>query len=295
MNDTYILEDTINYIDYVNSIKKYKVLSCDEEKELFTKFKNGDTSSKDAIALHNQKLVIYVANKFSHSTSVTLEKMDLIMEGNIGLMTAIEKFDINKGNKFSTYAVHWINQSILKAIIQKRNAIRTPDYLKYKWLKIIKYKENYMELHNEEPDDALLIKDLKLTQNDIDTYNNFQQNTLDVLSLNQKYGTDTSDNISEIMDLIEDTNVDVLKNAINDDLKNNINYLLNKAIKIGVTSERNIGIFKYRFGLDDGKPKSLEETGRHYGFSREYIRQIECKILRFLKSPENKYRLKDFY
>lgn len=295
MNDAYILEDTINYTDYVNSIKKYKVLSCDEEKELFTKFKNGDTSSKDAIALHNQKLVIYVANKFSHSTSVALEKMDLIMEGNIGLMTAIEKFDISQGNKFSTYAVYWINQSILRAIIQKRNAIRTPAHLKYKWLKIIKYKEDYMELHNEEPDDTLLIKDLKLTQNDIDTYNNFQQNTLDVLSLNQKYSPDTSDNISEIMDLIEDTNVDVLKNAINDDLKNNINYLLNKAIKIGVTSERNIEIFKYRFGLDDGKQKSLEETGKYYGFSREYIRQIECKILRFLKSPENKYRLKDFY
>ena len=295
MNDTYILEDTINYTNYVNSIKKYKVLSYDEEKELFTKFKNGDTSSKDAIALHNQKLVIYVANKFSHSTSVALEKMDLIMEGNIGLMTAIEKFDISQGNKFSTYAVYWINQSILRAIIQKRNAIRTPAHLKYKWLKIIKYKEDYMELHNEEPDDTLLIKDLKLTQNDIDTYNNFQQNTLDVLSLNQKYSPDTSDNISETMDLIEDTNVDVLKNAINDDLKNNINYLLNKAIKIGVTSERNIEIFKYRFGLDDGRQKSLEETGRYYGFSREYIRQIECKILRFLKSPENKYRLKDFY
>ena len=295
MNDIYILEDTISYKEYIKVIKQYKTLPYEKEEELFIKYNNGDIIARNLLVLHNQRLIISIANKYLHSTSVSLERMDLIMEGNIGLLTAIEKFDISHGNKFSTYATYWINQAILRAIIQKRNAIRTPDHLKYKWLKILKYKEDYIEKHNKEPDDVLLIKDLDLRQIDIDTYNNFQQNTLDVLSLNQKISTDTSDDISEIGDFIEDKNIDISKNVINEDLKNNIDYLLNKAIRIGATSEKNIEIFKNRFGLNDGIPKTLEETGKIYGLTKERIRQIERKVLRFLQRPENKYKLKDFY
>lgn len=276
--------------DYFKTISKFNVYTPEEEKEAFIRLKNGDETAKEEIINHNLKLVVSVAKKYIGTTkSLTFE--DLIMEGNIGLIAAVDKFDYELGNKFSTYAIHWIRQSIGRAIMNNDSEIRIPVHMQEKKLafkRAITLKESSLqkELNYSE------MKELLNTLFDNEDTRISMENAWrlkDLVSLNSFVSSDDSDGESEIGDFIEDkaniTDMTAISGFRSQDIKNVLEQKLN---------EREQYIITRRFGLDGLPVSTLEMLGSSLDLTRERVRQIEAKALKKLKHPNVKKMLADY-
>ncbi|MBR8700711.1 RNA polymerase sigma factor SigA [Fusobacterium sp. DD29] len=263
---------------YLEDIRKYNILEKDEEFELLKKAKEGDEAAKDKLILCNLRLVVNIAKNY---TNKGLSLIDLISEGNFGLIYAIEKFDITRGFRFSTYAVWWIKQSISKAIICKGRGIRIPSY-KYDLLnKVNKYVTTRVKEEGVYPSIEEIAEDLDVGKDKIDEIITVFQ---DPMSLSASIGEDIC---------LEDTIADHPDTTIEDKIieemgRNQVRELVN------ILDEREKQILKLRYGLDGEEIHTLEEIGNAFNITRERVRQIEKKTLKKLRNKYGKDKDKFF-
>ena len=252
---------------YLRDIKRYQMLTKEEEHELLVKAKEGDTEAKQLLILSNLRLVVNVAKNYMNKG---LNYIDLISEGNFGLIHAIEKFDHTKGFRFSTYAVWWIKQAVSKAIINKGREIRIPSY-KYDILnKINKYIMNYVTQYDVFPNIKDISHSTKISESKIEKVMlEFQE----LLSLNSSIGEDIF-----LEDIVSSVNSEFLEDEIIDGMfKDGLNK------RLDVLSPREKEIIIMRYGLDGDENKTLEEVGKKFNITRERVRQLEKKALEKLK------------
>lgn len=268
--------ESISY--YLEDIRKYRILEKDEEIELLKKAKTGDIEAKNELILCNLRLVVNIAKNYMNRG---LSLIDLISEGNFGLIYAIEKFDIDKGFRFSTYAVWWIKQSITKAIICKGRGIRIPSY-KYDLLsKVNRYVLNKVREEGIYPTVENISEELKIDKEKIEEIMvAFQE----PMSLSASIGDDIQ---------LEDVISSGCESSIEDDIIEEMGREQVREI-VRVLDEREKQILKLRFGLDGEEIHTLEEIGQTFNITRERVRQIEKKTLKKLKMQCEKNKDKFF-
>lgn len=257
---------------YLEDIRKYSILSKEEEFELLKRAKEGDKEAKDKLILSNLRLVVNIAKSYANKG---LSLIDLISEGNFGLIYAIEKFDISKGFRFSTYAVWWIKQSISKAIICKGRGIRIPSY-KYDLLnKVNKYVTSRVKVEGNYPSVEEIAQDLEIDKEKVEEIMMVFQ---DPMSLSASIGDDIC-----LEDTIADHPDFTLEDKIIEEMgRDRIRKL------VEVLDDREKKILKLRFGLDGEDIHTLEEIGTAFNITRERVRQIEKKTLKKLKNQYDK-------
>lgn len=289
------LGTTIN--EYFKTIGKYQVLSPEEEYKIFDELsKNpGNEELINKIYLHNLKLVVSIAKKYAYSIS-SLDLMDLIMEGNIGLYKAIEKFDYKRGFKFSTYASHWISQGVTRAIANNDREIRLPVHMIESFNKIRKElnkaNENGYTLSNEELSEKLDIP--------LETVQLFHVYDTKISSLDIAIGDEDTDN--SLIDFIADDNIESFENNYTRQcLKEEIDKLIDKLYSSGPINQSRIEskqrmreVIYRRFGFGNRTPETLEAIAQSYGITRERVRQIELKFIEFARKPQNKRKLQPY-
>ena len=265
INEDYDLS-SLSYTDittaYLNEIKKIPVLSKEEERKLFIKINEGDSEAKELFIKSNLKLVVSIAKKYIDRG---LPLLDLIQEGNIGLLSAIDKYDVNKGFKFSTYANYWIRERIIRSITTKGRNIRIPVYVHEK-IKLYRKAEIKLESQlSRSPSIEEIAKELDLPVSDVSMLYNLQ---VDTLSLNTPIGEDEE---SELEDFIP-SNFDTPEETfMNDNLQSQVKILFEKC----KLKPNEIDILMLRYGFNGRQPMTLEEIGKKYNVGRERIRQIE--------------------
>jgi len=265
---------------YLKEIGQIKLLTTEEELELADRILEGDEQAKSTLAEANLRLVVSIAKRYVGRGMLFL---DLIQEGNIGLMKAVEKFDVSKGYKFSTYATWWIRQAITRAIADQARTIRVPVHMVETINKLARIQRQLTLELNREPTEEELAKKMGTTPEKIrDIYKISQE----PVSLETPIGEEDD---SHLGDFIKDErNVSPEEYATNELLKDEIAEVLL------TLTEREEKVIRLRFGLDDGKSKTLEEVGQIFGVTRERIRQIEAKALRKLRHPSRSRKLKDY-
>ena len=265
---------------YLKEIGKISLLSLDEELELSKRIEEGDEEAKKRLAESNLRLVVSIAKRY---VGRNLSFLDLIQEGNIGLMKAVDKFDSSKGYKFSTYATWWIRQAITRAIADQAKTIRVPVHMVETINKLKKVQRQLTLELNREPTEKELAQKLHITE---DKVREIIQISLDPLSLETPIGEEED---SHLGDFVSDkNNLTPEEYAINEVLKDEIQEVLL------TLTEREEQVLKLRFGLIDGTCRTLEEVGTIFGVTRERIRQIEAKALRKLRHPSRSKKLKDY-
>ena len=275
-----ILDDDTNSFYINNSIKMYlqeinkPILTKEQERELAFKIKDGDESAKKLFIERNLKLVVSIAKKYTISG---IPFLDLIQEGNLGLIKAVDRFDITKGYKFSTYATWWIKQAIQRGIEYKGRNIRLPSYLHERMRKYNEAKKILSNTLNREPTPEELSKEFNIP---IDTVLKLNQIQDDTVSLNKIIN---DENGNELEQFINDKSTTIDKNIMENDLRDTVEQLINKSN----LTEREIGVLKLRFGFYDDHKPTLEEVGKIYGVSRERIRQIQERALKKLRKSKN--------
>lgn len=265
---------------YLREIGQIPLLSHEEELGYAKKALEGDEFSQQQLIEANLRLVVSIAKKH---TNRGLKLLDLIQEGNIGLMKAVEKFEYSKGYKFSTYATWWIRQAITRAIADQGRTIRIPVHMIETINKIKKEARIYLQETGKDATPEVLAERLGM---EVDKIKAIQEMNQDPISLETPVGSEED---SELGDFVEDnkmlnpyelTNRTLLREQLNDILK--------------TLSSREEQVLRYRYGLDDGSPKTLEEVGKIFKVTRERIRQIEVKALRKLRHPSRRKKLEDF-
>lgn len=253
---------------YLSDIRKYEILTKEEEQALLRKVKEGDSESKQKLILSNLRLVVNIAKSY---TNKGLGFIDLISEGNFGLIHAIDKFDIEKGYRFSTYAVWWIKQAITKAIVSKGREIRIPSYKHDILNKVNKFIMNYITNHSSYPNIEVIAKGTNLPKEKVEKVMlEFQ----DMLSLNAAIGDDIY-----LEDTISQDDEDSLEEkVINEIAREEINHMLDWL------KPREREILMLRYGLGGKEIHTLEEVGQRFQITRERVRQIEKKTLEKLKN-----------
>ena len=265
---------------YLKEIGQISLLSLDEELELSKKIEEVDEDAKRKLAESNLRLVVSIAKRY---VGRNLSFLDLIQEGNIGLMKAVDKFDSSKGYKFSTYATWWIRQAITRAIADQAKTIRVPVHMVETINKLKRVQRQLTLELNREPTEKELSDKLKIPEEKV---REIIKISLDPLSLETPIGEEED---SHLGDFVQDKNsLSPEEYAINEVLKDEISEVLL------TLTEREEQVLKLRFGLVDGTCRTLEEVGMIFGVTRERIRQIEAKALRKLRHPSRSKKLKDY-
>lgn len=268
---------------YLREIGKIPLLSAEEEMELARRVIQGDKRAKDKMAEANMRLVVSIAKRYSGRG---LDFLDLIQEGNTGLLRAVEKFDPDKGFKFSTYATWWIRQAITRAIADQARTIRIPVHMVETINKLLRTQRRMTQELNREPTIEELSKELDMEPEKIEYVMKIKQ---DISSLDAGVGRDGDEEDSVLGDFIEDEDtVSPEESATNQLLKEQVNDVLSSL------SDREQKIVRMRFGLDNGKSHTLEEVGQEFAVTRERIRQIEAKALAKLRKHKDAKKLYEY-
>ena len=265
---------------YLREIGQIPLLNYEEEIELAQKVLEGDDDAKQKLIESNLRLVVSIAKKH---TNRGLKMLDLIQEGNMGLMKAVEKFEYEKGFKFSTYATWWIRQAITRAIADQGRTIRIPVHMIETINKIKKESRIILQETGKEPTEEELSKKLELP---VDKVKAILEMNQDPISLETPVGSEED---SELGDFVED---DKFLNPYDATTRVLLKEQLDEVLK--TLNEREEMVLRYRYGLDDGSPKTLEEVGKIFNVTRERIRQIEVKALRKLRHPSRRKKLEDY-
>ena len=265
---------------YLKEIGQIKLLTLDEESVLADRISEGDEEAKNILAEANLRLVVSIAKRYVGRGMLFL---DLIQEGNIGLMKAVDKFDVSKGYKFSTYATWWIRQAITRAIADQARTIRVPVHMVETINKLSRIQRQLTLELNREPSEEELAKKMGTS---VDKVREIYKISQDPVSLETPIGEEDD---SHLGDFIKDErNLSPEEFATNEMLKDEISQVLE------TLTEREEKVIRLRFGLEDGKPRTLEEVGQMFGVTRERIRQIEAKALRKLRHPSRSRKLRDY-
>ena len=272
------IEDPVRM--YLKEIGKVPLLSAEEEVELAKKMEEGDTDAKKRLAEANLRLVVSIAKRYVGRGMLFL---DLIQEGNLGLIKAVEKFDYRKGYKFSTYATWWIRQAITRAIADQARTIRIPVHMVETINKLIRVQRQLLQELGREPYPEEIAKEMNLP---VERVREIQKISQEPVSLETPIGEEED---SHLGDFIQDDNVPVPAEAAAFTLlKEQLVEVLN------TLTDREQKVLRLRFGLDDGRARTLEEVGKEFEVTRERIRQIEAKALRKLRHPSRSRKLKDY-
>ena len=254
---------------YLNEIGKHKLLTREEEVELFKRFKQGDELAREEIIESNLRLVVSVAKHYAKKFSNgSFSFLDMIQEGNFGLMKAVEKFDLTKGFKFSTYAIWWIRQAVIRSIADKSRTIRVPVHFSEEMSRASKLEKEFIEKEGRIPTTEELAEIMDIS---LEKMEDIQLNRQTPASLYAPVGEEED---SCLQDFIEDKSA--LQPETNAE-KSNIAKILNEIVDS--LTEKEAAVIRMRFGLDNGIPKTLEQVGKYFGVTRERIRQIESKAL----------------
>ncbi|MGH7196994.1 MAG: RNA polymerase sigma factor RpoD [Candidatus Saccharimonadales bacterium] len=266
---------------YLREIGKIPLLNPEEELALAQKVKAGNKGAKDKMAEANMRLVVSIAKRYSGRG---LDFLDLIQEGNTGLLRAVEKFDPDKGFKFSTYATWWIRQAITRAIADQARTIRIPVHMVETINKLLRTQRRMTQELNREPTIEELAKEMEMEPDKIEYVMKIKQ---DITSLDANVRDDDDDSV--LGDFIEDEEAQSPEEAAT-------TQLLKEQVKdmLGVLTEREQKILKMRFGLEDGKSHTLEEVGQEFSVTRERIRQIEAKALSKLRKHKDAKKLYEY-
>ena len=265
---------------YLKEIGQIKLLTLDEESELADRVAAGDEVAKSTLAEANLRLVVSIAKRYVGRGMLFL---DLIQEGNIGLMKAVEKFDVSKGYKFSTYATWWIRQSITRAIADQARTIRVPVHMVETINKLARVQRQLTLELNREPSEEELAKKMNMSVEKIHEIYKISQ---EPVSLETPIGEEDDSHLGDFVP--DERNMSPEEFATNEMLKDEI------ADVLLTLTEREEKVIRLRFGLEDGKSRTLEEVGQMFGVTRERIRQIEAKALRKLRHPSRSRKLKDY-
>ena len=261
--------DSINL--YLKEIRQFPLLSAEEERELLDKIAKGDMSAKNKLVESNLRLVVSIAKKYQNNG---LSLMDLIQEANIGLLLAVDKFEPERGYRFSTYASWWIKQTISRALDNKSKMIRLPAYV-VEGVNKMKNAERTLTIKlGREPSLEEIAKEMEIT---LDKAKKLRDSYKEVSSLDVNIGDDEEATMGE---LIADTSSLTPEENMDIQVKNEVLETI-----LGTLEDRESEVIKYRFGLADGEPKTLEEVGQIFDLTKERIRQIEAKALRKLRNP----------
>ena len=275
----YNLDDPVRM--YLKEIGQIKLLSPDEEVDLAKRVSEGEQAAKNKLTEANLRLVVSIAKKYSGRG---LHILDLIQEGNTGLIRAVDKFDWTKGNKFSTYATWWIRQAITRAIADQARTIRVPVHMVEVINKATRCNRKLVQELGREPTVEEIAKELNLPVEKIIEAN---RTAADTLSLDTPVGDEEDTSIGSF---VEDERTPGPADATS-------NALLAEALKeiLDTLTEREADVLRMRFGMYDGRTHTLEEVGQIFGVTRERIRQIENKAIRKLRHPSRAKKIKDFY
>ena len=265
---------------YLKEIGQIKLLTTEEELELADRITQGDEEAKATLAEANLRLVVSIAKRYVGRGMLFL---DLIQEGNIGLMKAVEKFDVTKGYKFSTYATWWIRQAITRAIADQARTIRVPVHMVETINKLARVERQLTLELNREPTEEELAKKMGTS---VDKIRDIYKISQEPVSLEIPIGEEDDSHLGDFIP--DETNMSPEDFAVNELLKDEISEVLL------TLTEREEKVIRLRFGLEDGRPRTLEEVGQLFGVTRERIRQIEAKALRKLRHPSRSRKLKDY-
>ena len=272
------IEDPVRM--YLKEIGKVPLLTAEEEKELAMQMEAGDAEAKKRLAEANLRLVVSIAKRYVGRGMLFL---DLIQEGNLGLIKAVEKFDYRKGYKFSTYATWWIRQAITRAIADQARTIRIPVHMVETINKLIRVQRQLLQELGREPTPEEIAEELDMP---VDRVREILKISQEPVSLETPIGEEED---SHLGDFIQDDNVPVPSEAAA------FTLLKEQLVEVlGTLTEREQKVLCLRFGLDDGRARTLEEVGKEFDVTRERIRQIEAKALRKLRHPSRSRKLKDY-
>ena len=272
------IEDPVRM--YLKEIGKVPLLTADEEIDLAQKMENGDEEAKKRLAEANLRLVVSIAKRYVGRGMLFL---DLIQEGNLGLIKAVEKFDYRKGYKFSTYATWWIRQAITRAIADQARTIRIPVHMVETINKLIRISRQLLQELGREPTPEEIAEEMNMS---VERVREILKISQEPVSLETPIGEEED---SHLGDFIQDDNVPVPADAAAFTmLKEQLEEVLD------TLTEREQKVLRLRFGLDDGRARTLEEVGKEFNVTRERIRQIEAKALRKLRHPSRSRKLKDY-
>lgn len=265
---------------YLKEIGVVPLLSNEEEKELAIAVENGDLEAKQRLAEANLRLVVSIAKRY---VGRGMQFLDLIQEGNLGLMKAVDKFDYSKGFKFSTYATWWIRQAITRAIADQARTIRIPVHMVETINKLVREQRNLLQELGQDPTPEQIAERMDMTPDKVREILKIAQ---EPVSLETPIGEEDD---SHLGDFIED---EVIENPVDYTTRVVLREQLDEVLDTLTDREENV--LRLRFGLDDGKMRTLEDVGKVFNVTRERIRQIEAKALRKLRHPSRSKQLKDF-
>ena len=272
------IEDPVRM--YLKEIGKVPLLTAEEEKNLAMRMENGDMDAKKRLAEANLRLVVSIAKRYVGRGMLFL---DLIQEGNLGLIKAVEKFDYRKGYKFSTYATWWIRQAITRAIADQARTIRIPVHMVETINKLIRVSRQLLQELGREPTPEEIAEEMHMS---VERVREILKISQEPVSLETPIGEEED---SHLGDFIQDDNVPVPADAAAFTmLKEQLEDVLS------TLTDREQKVLRLRFGLDDGRARTLEEVGKEFNVTRERIRQIEAKALRKLRHPSRSRKLKDY-
>ena len=265
---------------YFKEIGKVPLLTADEERDLAIRIEQGDEDAKKKLCESNLRLVVSIARRYLNRG---LSFLDLIQEGNLGLIKAVEKFDYTKGYKFSTYATWWIRQAITRSIADQARTIRIPVHMVETINKLIRISRQLLQEYGREPTSEEIAKEMGIS---VEKVREIKKISQDPVSLETPIGEEED---SHLGDFIPDEDIPSPVDAA-------AYSMLQKQLRevLDTLSDREKKVLILRFGLDDGRPRTLEEVGKEFNVTRERIRQIEAKALRKLRNPSRSKKLKDY-